>query len=154
MWRRASLPAVEGGILPPGRIARRLKRFMVTMIFFMATRFRRAGSLGSTSAKMADATIFRHALNGKNTWVHFNRVDFGTNGLKSVNVRSASTTGGLIEIRLDKADGPVLAKVEIGKGSEWKDVNAKLDSVPTGVHDLVVTQSEDNNVELDWIGFE
>ncbi|HEY5042096.1 MAG TPA: family 43 glycosylhydrolase [Verrucomicrobiae bacterium] len=94
------------------------------------------------------------SLNGKNTWVQFDRVDFGQNGLKSVNVRAASSTGGSIEIRLDKVDGPVLAKVEIGKNSEWNVVNAKLHSVPTGVHDLVVTQNEDANVDLDWISFE
>src|SRR5665213_3172714 len=94
------------------------------------------------------------SLNGKDTWVQFDRVDFGKNGLKSVNVRSASSTGGLIEIRLDKTDGPVLAQVKIGKVSEWKVIKAKLQTVPTGVHDLVVTQNENNNVDLDWLSFE
>jgi hypothetical protein len=51
-------------------------------------------------------------------------------------------------------EGPLLAQVEIGKGSEWQVVKAKVVSVPTGVHDLVVTQKEDNNVDLDWISFE
>lgn len=94
------------------------------------------------------------SLNGKNTWVQFDRVDFGENGLKSVNVRSASSTGGLIEIRLDKADGPVLAQVEIGKSSEWRIINAKLQGSPTGIRDLFVIQNENNIVDLDWIGFE
>jgi hypothetical protein len=94
------------------------------------------------------------SLNGKNTWVQFDRVDFGKSGLKSVNVRSASSTGGLIEIHLDQADGPMLARVEIGKGSEWKTINAKLQGAPTGVHNLFVMQNANNNVDLDWIGFE
>jgi hypothetical protein len=94
------------------------------------------------------------SLNEKNAWVQFNKVDFGKSGLKSVNVRSVSSTGGSVAIRLDKVDGPVLAKVEIGKGSEWKVINSKLAGVPSGIHDLVVTLNEKNSVEIDWVSFE
>ena len=65
MWRQASLPAVEGGILPPVKIVHLSKRSHFIITFPMATQFRRAGSPGSTSAKMADATIFRQALREK-----------------------------------------------------------------------------------------
>jgi len=104
------------------------------------------------------------SLNGKNTWVKFDRVDFGKrsffgrlfglHGLKSVNVRAQSATGGVVEIRADKVDGPVLARVEIGKGADWTVVNAKVIGAPSGVHDLVVVQNENNNVDLDWISFQ
>jgi beta-xylosidase len=94
------------------------------------------------------------SLKGTNTWVQFNDVDFGKNALRKVNVRSVSSTGGLIEIRLDKVDGPLLAQVEIGKDSEWKIIDSKLVYVPTDSHDLFVTQREKNNVDLDWISFE
>jgi len=94
------------------------------------------------------------SLNGKNTWVKFDRVDFGSSGLKSVNVRSQSATGGVVEIRADKADGPVLVRVEIGKSTDWQTVNARVTGAPSGVHDLVVTHDEDNNVDVDWISFE
>ena len=94
------------------------------------------------------------SLEGKNTWVQFDKVDFGKNGLKSVNVRSASSTGGTIEIRVDKADGPLVARVEIGNNPEWKIVQAKLQTVPAGDHNLFVIQNGDNKVDLDWIAFE
>jgi hypothetical protein len=94
------------------------------------------------------------SLSGKDTWVQFDRVDFGKGDLKSVNVRSLSATGGTVEIHTDKTDGPLVARVEIGKGADWKVVSAKLLNVPAGVHNLVVTQSDDNKVDLDWIGFE
>jgi hypothetical protein len=94
------------------------------------------------------------SLKGTNTWVQFNDVDFGKNDLRKVNVRSVSSTGGTIEIRLDKLDGPLLAQVEFGKGSAWKVITSKLVNFPAGVHDLVVTQNDDNNVDLDWISFE
>jgi beta-xylosidase len=94
------------------------------------------------------------SLNGKNTWVRFDRVDFGKGDLKSVNARSISATGGTVEIHLDKTDGPLVARIEIGKASDWKVVNSKLANVPAGIHNLVVTQSDDNKVDLDWISFE
>ncbi len=69
-------------------------------------------------------------------------------------VRGLSDTGATIEVRLDKADGPVLAKVEIPKGSEWKEISAKLATAPSGLHNLVVTLPEKNNLEIDWVSFE
>jgi len=97
------------------------------------------------------------SLSKKDAWVQFNRVDFGKSDLKSVNVRAVSSTGGRVEIRLDKADSPVLARAEIGKDSEWKVAQAKLTGAPSGVHDLIVTlkgPDEKSSVELDWLRFE
>jgi len=111
-----------------------------------------------TSVSFLDAANkpagWKISLKGKNSWVQFNDVDFGSGGLNSVNVRSVSSTGGLVEIHLDKLDGPLLAKVAIGKGSDWKVVQAKTAQVPAGVHNLIVAQPEDGDVELDWISFE
>jgi hypothetical protein len=94
------------------------------------------------------------SLNGTNTWVRFDGVDFGKNNFHSVRARCASATGGEIEIHLDKPDGPLLARVEIGKSSEWKVIDSKLLAVPAGNHDLVIAQTKNNQVELDWISFE
>jgi hypothetical protein len=93
------------------------------------------------------------SLNGTNTWVQFNDVDFGKRGLKKISVRSVSATGGSIAIHLDKVDGPLLARVEIGSGSNWQVANSELLQVPAGLHNLVVTHNEKNNVDLDWISF-
>jgi hypothetical protein len=112
---------------------------------------------GATNSFLNEANKFegwKISLKGKDAWVQFDRVDFGTGGLKAVNVQSVSATGGTVEIHLDKTDGPLIAKVEIGKGTDWKAVNSKLATVPAGVHNLVVTQNEDNVVDLDWISFE
>jgi len=93
-------------------------------------------------------------LNEKNAWVQFNRVDFGKKKLKSVNARLASSTGGLVEIRLDKVDGPLIAKIKIEKNMDWKTLHSRLTRTPTGVHDLVVTLKEKGSVEIDWVRFE
>ena len=112
---------------------------------------------GVTVSFLDDTNTFegwKISLSGKSSWVQFNKVDFGKKDLKSVNVRALSSAGGSVEIHLDTVNGPLLAKVAIGKGSEWQSFKSKLDSVPDGVHDLVVTQNEDKGVDLDWISFE
>ena len=63
-------------------------------------------------------------LSEKEAFVEHDRVDFGTDGLKAVNVRANSAAGGTVEIHLDKADGPLVAKIEVAKGADWSTVNA------------------------------
>lgn len=87
-------------------------------------------------------------------WARFNRVDFRNTELKSVRIRAASPAGGLLEIRRDKKDGPLIAQVQIEKGTEWHVVKAPLRSVPAGVQDLFVTQRREQDIEIDWICFE
>ena len=94
------------------------------------------------------------ALNGKITWVQFDRVDFGQDALKAVSARARSATGGTVEIHLDKADGPLMARITAGADPAWQMVHAKLDNAPKGLHDIVVTHDEENEVALDWISFE
>jgi hypothetical protein len=94
------------------------------------------------------------SLGGAKSWVRFNGVDFGHGNLKSVNVRALSAKGGAIEVRVDKVDGPAVGWVEIKSASDWKVVSAKAGNNPAGVHDIFVTQTGLNPVELDWISFE
>lgn len=93
-------------------------------------------------------------LTEKGAWVQFNKVDFGKGGLKNVAVRSMSASGGVLEIRLDKADAPVLARIEVGPGTDWTLAKARLAKVPAGVHDLFVTLTDKKSVDVDWITFE
>ena len=96
------------------------------------------------------------SLEGTNAWIRFDRVDFGKrplfgrNNLKSVNVRSASSTGGLIEIHLDKMGGPLLAQVKIKKSSQWKVVNAKLTTFLQA--STIFLSFKKETTMLNWIG--
>jgi hypothetical protein len=94
-------------------------------------------------------------LDGKNAWVRFDDVNFGTTKPPTaVSARALSSTGGRIEIHLDAENGPLVARVEIGSGSDWKVAKAKLAKVPSGVHNLVIALRGDGHVALDWISFE
>lgn len=93
-------------------------------------------------------------LDTSNSWIQYNSVDFGSNKLNSVNVRTLSKTGGTLQIRLNKVDGPIIAEVKIPKNSEWKTISAPLSKYQPGVTNLVFLLTDNRNVEIDWISFE
>ena len=93
-------------------------------------------------------------LNTANAWEQYNSVDFGNNKLKSVKVKAQSKTGGSLQFRLDKMDGPVIAEVKIPKGSDWNIVNSSLLKYQTGIHNLIVQLKNNNNIEIDWVSFD
>ena len=87
------------------------------------------------------------------SWVRFNEVDFGQGAQKTIDVRAKALGGGTLEIRLDGQDGPVIGRVQVGAGSEWKTASAAANRIPAGVHDLLVTQIGAKPVEVDWVSF-
>jgi hypothetical protein len=95
-------------------------------------------------------TIF----NKQNAWAQYNAVDFGKDKFKNVVVKATSKTGGVLQIKLNSAEGPVIAQVKIPKGNEWSTVKAALKGQKSGVQNLVVILNENKVVEVDWISFE
>jgi hypothetical protein len=94
------------------------------------------------------------SLKDRDAWVQFNDVDFGPDGLGAVKVRNTSSAPAEIEVRLDKRDGPLLARVPLEPSAGWKITRAKLLVNPAGRHDLVVINHGGARAELDWISFE
>lgn len=93
-------------------------------------------------------------LKKKNAWIKYNSVDFGKKNLKSVNVKTASKTGGVIELRIDEKDGPVIARIDIPKNKDWSVVNTVSGEISSGIHNLIAVLSKGKTVEIDWIQFE
>ncbi len=94
------------------------------------------------------------SIEGAGSWVRFDQVLFSAGALHELIARGVSSTGGAIEVRLDSISGPLLGKITIEKGSEWKVARTKLQSFPTGLHDIFVTQTGNTIVDVDWISFE
>ena len=92
-------------------------------------------------------------LDTAKAWIQYNGVDFGSNKFNSVTIRAMSKTGGTIQLRLDKVDGPVIAQVKIPESSEWNVVNSLLLKHQPGMHNLVVQSENNNNIEIDWVKF-
>ncbi|MBW8331738.1 MAG: family 43 glycosylhydrolase [Prolixibacteraceae bacterium] len=92
-------------------------------------------------------------LKTPDAWVKYNTVDFGSKKLKTVQVKAQSENGGTLQIRLDKADGPVIAEVKVPKGKNWNTVEAKVSKFQSGIHHLVVALKDENSTEIDWLQF-
>lgn len=93
-------------------------------------------------------------FNSSDGWIQYNSVEFGKKKLKTVTVRALSKTAGTLQIRLNNAQGPVIASLKIPKGNEWKDVRATLSAFKPGVQNLVVSSTENGGIEVDWVRFE
>jgi arabinoxylan arabinofuranohydrolase len=96
---------------------------------------------------------WKTTLNGANSWVRFNEVDFGRGAQKSIVMRAKSGGKGALEIHLDKPDGPLLGRVKVGAATDWTMATVRAKKIPAGVHDLIVTQGGAEPVEVDWISF-
>lgn len=95
---------------------------------------------------------WKTAFSAPQAWLRFNQVDFGNGRQKSIEVRAKSSGKGALEIRLDKPDGPLLARVN-SRSADWAVATARAGKVPAGVHDLIVTAGVGAPVEVDWIRF-
>lgn len=119
-------------------------------------RYSRISDIGASISFLDSLNTFngwRTILRKQNAWISYNTVGFGNKKLKSVQVRALSQTGGTLQIRLDKTDGPLLAEVKIPKGSGWTTIDTRLLKYQKGVHNLFVSLKDNNPVEIDWISF-
>jgi len=96
---------------------------------------------------------WKTSFSNANAWVQFNEVDFGQGTERSLAVRAKSEGGGILEVHLDKQDGPLLGRVKVGKGTDWKTTSVSAKKIPAGVHDLVVTASSSAPIDVDWVSF-
>ena len=87
------------------------------------------------------------------SWVRFNEVDFGNGRQRSIEIRAKAAGKSALEIRLDAPEGPVVGRVKVSGASEWKSVTGRAKRVPPGVHDLYVTRSDGEPVDVDWVRF-
>lgn len=94
-------------------------------------------------------TVFK----APNAWVQYNSVDFEKGKFKTLEANVHSPNGGTFEVRLDKADGPVIALVKVPKGNSMSKINAKASGLKKGVHTLFVV-SKENALDIDWIKFQ
>ena len=92
-------------------------------------------------------------LSTDGVWVQYNRVDFGSQAPRKVKARVLSASGGTLQIRIDGADGTVIAEVKVPKGNQWMEIEAPVRSGKSGIHDLYVSLKGNNEVAIDWLSF-
>ncbi|MGI4823578.1 MAG: family 43 glycosylhydrolase, partial [Janthinobacterium lividum] len=112
---------------------------------------------GAAIAFLDTANTFRGwktMLTGAGGWVQYNGVDFGQQKLRTATLRGSSATGATIELRLDHAQGPLLAQVAVPKGGAWHDVKVPLLAFKPGRHTLFASLKGGAGAEVDWVSFE
>jgi beta-xylosidase len=93
-------------------------------------------------------------FNKPNSWSQYNAVDFSHNNYKYIKIRTKSKTGGTLQIRLNKVNGPIIAKVKIPKSNNWQTITSPLSEYTSGIHNIIVQLQDNKNVAVDWIRFE
>jgi hypothetical protein len=97
---------------------------------------------------------WKTAFNDKGAWIRYNAVDFGSKQLKSVDIMGICPQGTTVEIRLDKMDGTLISRADVGKSDDWQITKSTLLKIPPGKHDLFIILNNANPATIDWIQFE
>jgi hypothetical protein len=97
---------------------------------------------------------WKTVFNAEKAFVRYNSVDFSTKKLKKVIIQVKASAGGIVEIRIDKIDGPLLTRVKIAPSANWNLIEANLLKYAAGTHDLFIISTQKNPVEIDWLTFE
>lgn len=87
-------------------------------------------------------------------WVQYNSVQFGQKTPHTMKLRVAAPAGATLQLRLDKASSPVLAKIAIPKGKEWRELKVPVSSIKSGQHAVLISSQTNSLSELDWVQFE
>jgi hypothetical protein len=117
-----------------------------------------ACSKGNVNLRFVDETQkmqgWKVLLSGVDPWLRYDRVSFEGLEPESVSIKYLSATGGKINIRLDKPDGPAIATLQLPASGTWEIYSSSLALIPAGIHDICITTMDSASVEIDWISFE
>lgn len=119
-------------------------------------RYSRISENGASIVFLDSLNVFsgwKIILNKQDALVQYNAVGFGNKKLHFVRVKVSSQTGGTLQIRMDRKDGPLLAEVKIPKSAGWNTIDTRIMIHPKGVHNLLISLKDNNPVEIDWISF-
>lgn len=89
-----------------------------------------------------------------NAWLQYNNVAFGNKPLHKVKLQAKSANKAVIQIRIGKPDGPLIAEVKIPQSQNFIEVNTPLLKGQSGLQNLFVVMKSNGRVEIDWLTFE
>lgn len=91
-------------------------------------------------------------LDNNDAWIQYNAVDF-SKGIKTLVVKALAKNSGSLQLKLSNTKG-IIAKVNIPQGNEWQTIKIPVSKINPGVQNLVISSTNINPVEIDWISFE
>lgn len=106
--------------------------------------------IDTTNRFMGWKTVFLKA----GAWIRYNNTATRIGKNQTIIAKVKSAEGGILELRTDGPQGPVIAEWEIPKNENWQLCKAKITGITKGIVHLVVRSKSDQAVELDWVRFE
>jgi beta-xylosidase len=100
---------------------------------------------------------WKTVLTEKGAWVQFDQVNFSNKPVKSVKIKTKSSTGNAITLSIDKkrkGSVPAEVKANIPKSSDWQVVTVNVKQSLSGIQDIKLLLQDAGCVEIDWIQFE
>lgn len=119
-------------------------------------RYSAISKTGASIAFLDTANTFdgwKTLLENEGAWVQYNAVWFDGSKFGKVQTRVKSSSGGMLQIRMDQLDGPVVAQIKVPSGNVWLTVSSKVKKVKKGSHNLFVSIVGGGKIETDWIQF-
>jgi hypothetical protein len=86
-----------------------------------------------------------------NAWLQFNTLDFGTKPLHNVKLKAKATNDALIQVRIGKFDGPLIAEVKIPQSQNFIEINTPMLKGQSGIQNLFIVMKSSGRVEIDWL---
>lgn len=96
---------------------------------------------------------WKTVFSAKDAWIRYDAVDFGKGKEKTVQVNVASPKGGVLQIRLDQVNGPLISELTIPASDTWNVLAVKAKGCKPGIHNLVVVSGGDTPVAVDYMKF-
>ncbi|UJP66935.1 family 43 glycosylhydrolase [Mongoliitalea daihaiensis] len=88
-----------------------------------------------------------------NSWVRYNKVDFGTKELEAVKIRVNVDAEGTLQVRSALENGKLIAEIPVKPSGSWVEIQESTSAKVIGLHDLVFVYKGSGNLELDWVTF-
>jgi len=90
----------------------------------------------------------------KNGWVQYNSVDFGSDGYKWLEIKYQSGQGGILSLSMNSIGTNAVAKFKLPATKEWNTIRLKTGNLNTGVRNIIISNTGNNKIEVDWIRFQ
>ena len=91
-------------------------------------------------------------LKGAGSWVRFNSVEMN-NDLDELEINYAADAEGVLEVRLDSKEGPLLAEINFQKTSEFRSKEIDIENLDPGTRDLFLVLKR-GKIKIDWLKFD
>ncbi|MBO4769646.1 MAG: carbohydrate-binding protein [Clostridia bacterium] len=112
-----------------------------------------SSSLQSVKAEKCEESTLDVGNITKGCCLKYDKIDFGSGGT-SLEVRAAAISDGVLELRIDSADGEIISECFIsgtGGSQNWETYTSRINSIK-GFHDVYITYRSDfeEPLKLNW----